>query len=304
MDDAIRTENLVKRFRKAEALRGLNLTVPKGAIYALVGSNGAGKTTTIKLLMNIFGATSGRAEVLGLDSRQIRGRHLASIGYVSENQQIPDWMRADSFLAFLRPFYPTWDRQLEDKLARQFDLPLDRRLRTLSRGTRMKAVLASALAFHPKLIVLDEPFTGLDPLVRDQLIQSLVERAAESTIFISSHDLGEIESFATHVGYLENGQLRLSEELTILLERFRSVEAVFDVVPTLNGDLPPSWMHVATADSAVRFIETRFNAEKTSSEIEQRLGKARNVTFSPMSLRSIFIAMAKSHGKPALEERS
>jgi ABC-2 type transport system ATP-binding protein len=304
MGYAIRTENLVKRFRKTEALRGLNLTVPEGAIYALVGSNGAGKTTTIKLLMNILGATSGRAEVLGLDSRQIRGKQLASIGYVSENQQIPDWMRVDSLLAFLRPFYPAWDRQLEDKLTRQFDVPLDRRLRTLSRGTRMKAVLASALAFHPKLIVLDEPFTGLDPFVRDQLIQSLVERAAESTIFVSSHDLGEIESFATHVGYLENGQLRVSEELTTLLDRFRTVEAAFDVVPALTGHLPPSWMQVVTADSAVRFIETRFSLEKTSSDIEQRLGKARNVTFSPMSLRSIFIAMAKSRDKPLIEDRS
>ncbi len=196
MNNAIRTENLVKKFGRVEALRGLDLAVPEGAVYALVGPNGAGKTTVIKILMNIFGATRGRAEVLGLESTRLRGQHFSSIGYVSENQELPEWMRLDSFLAYLRPFYPSWDRKLEDELVSQFDLPLDRKLRNLSRGMRMKAALASALAYHPKLIVLDEPFTGLDPLVRDELIQGLLERAEESTILISSHDLAGIESFA------------------------------------------------------------------------------------------------------------
>jgi ABC-2 type transport system ATP-binding protein len=159
-------------------------------------------------------ATRGRAEVLGLESTRLRGRYFSSIGYVSENQELPEWMRLDSFLAYLRPFYSSWDRKLENELVSQFDLPLDRRLRNLSRGMRMKAALTSALAYHPKLIVLDEPFTGLDPLVRDELIQGLLERAEESTILISSHDLAEIESFASHIGYLEQGQLRFSEEWT------------------------------------------------------------------------------------------
>jgi len=188
MNNAIHTENLVKRFRKVEALRGLNLTVPEGSIYALVGPNGAGKTTVIKILMNMFKSTFGYAEVMGRKSSELNGRQFTSIGYVSENQQLPEWMRLDTFFDFLRPFYPSWDRDLERDLMRQFDLPLDRKLGKLSRGMRMKAALQSALAFHPKLIVLDEPFTGLDPLVRDELIQGLLERAEESTIFISSHE--------------------------------------------------------------------------------------------------------------------
>src|SRR6202030_647928 len=104
-------------------------------------------------------------------------------------------------------FYPSDDRDLERKLIRQSELPLDRKLRNLSRGMKMKAALASALAYHPKLIVLDEPFTGLDPLVRDELIEGLLERAPETTIFLSSHDLAEIESFSSHVGFLEEGKL-------------------------------------------------------------------------------------------------
>jgi ABC-2 type transport system ATP-binding protein len=301
MNNAIRTENLVKKFGRVEALRGLDLAVPEGAVYALVGPNGAGKTTVIKILMNIFGATRGRAEVLGLESTRLRGQHFSSIGYVSENQELPEWMRLDSFLAYLRPFYPSWDRKLEDELVSQFDLPLDRKLRNLSRGMRMKAALASALAYHPKLIVLDEPFTGLDPLVRDELIQGLLERAEESTILISSHDLAEIESFASHIGYLEKGQMRFSEELTTLVERFREVELTFDTPPRLPKTAPNTWMHLSTSAAVIRFIDSRFDAEKTTTEVRNVLGEARNVAFTPMSLRSIFLAMAKAGRDPYVE---
>jgi ABC-2 type transport system ATP-binding protein len=291
---AIRTENLIKKFRRVEALNGLNLDVPEGAVYALVGPNGAGKTTAIKILMNIFGPTSGRAEVLGVESARIAGRAFTSIGYVSENQELPEWMRVGSLLEYLRPFYPSWDRVLENELISQFDLPRDRKLGNLSRGMRMKAALASALAYHPKLIVLDEPFTGLDPLVRDELIQGLLERAEESTILVSSHDLAEIESFASHVGYLEQGRLRFSEELTQLVERFREVQVTFDGASRLPGKASESWMQINSSAAVVRFIESRFEPERTRAEIRGVFGEVRDVTFSPMTLREIFLAMAKA----------
>jgi len=299
----IHTENLSKRFKKVEALRNLNLTVPDGAVYALVGPNGAGKTTAIKILMNIFGATFGRAEVLGIDSTRLRGRLLSSIGYVSENQEVPDWMRVGAFFAYLRPFYPAWDRDLEKELVRQFDLPLDRKLRDLSRGMRMKAALASSLAYHPKLIVLDEPFTGLDPLVRDELIQGLIDRAEESTILISSHDLAEVETFASHVGYLETGQLRFSEELTSLVDRFRDAELTFETPPALPKAAPETWLQLSASAAVIRFIESRFDPEKTNRQIRDVFGETRDVTFTPMSLRSIFLAMAKA-GRERAESAS
>jgi ABC-2 type transport system ATP-binding protein len=294
MNSAIRTEHLEKRFHRVEALRDLNLDVPTGGIYALVGPNGAGKTTAIKILMNIFPATSGRAEVLGTDSTKLAGRAFTSIGYVSENQHLPDWMRVDAFFAYLRPFYPSWDRDLENELVKQFQLPLDRKLAKLSRGMRMKAALASALAFRPKLIVLDEPFGGLDPLVRDEVIEGLLERASEATILVSSHDLAEIENLASHVGYLDQGSLRMSEEMTTLTERFREVELTFDRPPLSPEPLPGTWMQVSTAASVLRFTESRFNEERTTADIRRSFGDVRNVTFTPMSLRSIFLAMAKT----------
>ncbi len=294
MTFAIQTDTLAKKFRRVEALQGLTMAVPQGAVYALVGPNGAGKTTAIKILMNIIRCTSGRAEVLGMDSHRVRGRFFESIGYVSENQELPEWMTVADLLNYLRPFYPTWDKKLEAELMRQFELPSDRKLRHMSRGMRMKASLASSLAYHPKLIVLDEPFTGLDPLVRDELIQGLLDRAEESTIFISSHDLGEIETFASHVAYLEEGRLRFSEEMTSLINRFREVELTFDAPPTMPKEAPKTWLQMNVSATVARFIDSGFDSERTRADVQAFFGEPRIITFSPMSLRSVFLAMAKS----------
>lgn len=295
MSSVIRTEKLSKHFFTARALSGLNLELPEGAIYALVGPNGAGKTTAIKVLMNILRPSAGRAEVLGIDSTRLRGRIFTQIGYVSENQQQPEWMRVDYFLRYLRGFYPTWDSELEATLVRQLELPVDRKLRHLSRGMKMKAALAGSLAYRPRLIVLDEPFSGLDPLVRDQLIESLLERASESTILISSHDLAEIESFASHVGYLDNGRLRFSEEITTLSARFREVLVNLDAAgpAAAPANVPASWTELKSSGSVVQFVESAFDQERTNAAIRAAFGQIRDVTFTPMSLRAIFLAMAR-----------
>jgi len=253
--------------------------------------------------MNIFQATGGAAEILGIDSRKIAARTLASIGYVSENQDLPLWMTVRGFLAYLRPFYPTWDRKLEDDLIQRFELPLDRKLKDLSRGMRMKATLAGSLAYHPKVIILDEPFSGLDPLVRDQLIEGLLERASESTTLVSSHDLGEVESFASHVGYMEQGHLRFSEELSALRERFRQVELKYEEIPSVPDKWPAAWMQTNNSGTVIRFIESQFNQERTCAEIRQLLGEAKDVTFRAMTLRSIFLALAKSGSHKVTEEQ-
>jgi len=294
VSSAIRTENLSKNFMSVRALRQVNLEIPHGAIYALVGPNGAGKTTAIKVLMNILKPTRGTAEVLGTDSTRLRGDWFAQIGYVSENQQQPEWMRVDQFFDYLRPFYPTWDREVESSLIRQMQLPLDRKLRHLSRGMKMKAALASSLAYRPKLIVLDEPFTGLDPLVRDELVESLLERASEATILISSHDLAEIESFSSHLGYMEEGRLKLSEEMSNLTNRFRDVQITLNAPTAVPAQLPATWLQPATSGTTFQFIDSQFDQERTRMAIHSAFGDVRDMTFNPMALRAIFLAMAKS----------
>lgn len=293
MTATIQTHDLTKRYRNVQALDHVNLEVQEGSVYALVGPNGAGKTTGIKILMNLIVATSGEAQVLGMDCKQIRGLAYRQIGYVSENQDIPEWMRVGFLLEYLRKFYPTWDRELEKALVKQFELPLERKIKALSRGMKMKLALASALAFHPKLIVLDEPFGGLDPLVRDQLIEGLLERAAESTLFLSSHDLAEIESFASHVGYLEEGKLRFSEEMTSLAARFREVEITFERDSVLPSPIPGSWLQAKASGGVVRFVESQFDDQRTGAEIHRVFGGVKAVVFRAMSLRAIFLAIAR-----------
>ncbi len=199
-DSIIATHALTRRYGSLTALNGVTLAVEPGSVYSLVGPNGAGKTTLIQLLMNLQPATSGTAELMGMSTNEIRGAALNRIGYVAETQELPGWMTVGELLDYLRPFYPTWDRGLEAQLLRDFALPLQRKLKQLSRGMRMKAAFAGALSFRPALLVLDEPFSGLDPLVRDELIQGLLDRIGETTLFISTHDLEEIESFASHEG--------------------------------------------------------------------------------------------------------
>jgi ABC-2 type transport system ATP-binding protein len=293
MTASIHAEGLSKRFRNVSALDHLNLEVQEGAIHALVGPNGAGKTTAIKIFMNLITATSGQAQVLGMDSRTIRGKFYTQIGYVSENQELPEWMKVGALLEYLREFYPTWDIELETSLVKQFELPRQRKIKGLSRGMKMKLALASALAFHPRLIVLDEPFGGLDPLVRDQLIEGLLERAGEATVFLSSHDLAEIESFASHVSYLEEGKLRFSEEMTSLAARFREVEITLDKEQRLPSPLPESWLQAKAAGGVVRFVESRFEEERTAAEIQRLFGDVKGVDYRAMTLRAIFLALAR-----------
>jgi ABC-2 type transport system ATP-binding protein len=294
MKAAIRTESLTKRFGRTAAVESIDLAVPEGAIYALVGPNGAGKTTAIKLLMNIMRPSAGRAEVLGIDSSKLTGEAFQRIGYVSENQELPEGMTVAGMLDYFRSFYSAWDRTLEEQLVRQFDLPLKRKLTHLSRGMKMKAAFVSSLAYHPALIVLDEPFSGLDPLVRDELIEGLIERAPETTIFISSHDLAEIENFSSHVGYLEQGRLLFSEEMSVLSGRFREVTVTLSSPSPLPANLPATWLQAQTADCVVRFVHSEYREQTSHREIQEKIPSARDVSFEPMPLRAIFLAIAKS----------
>lgn len=254
MSDILRTCELSKRFGTTAVLDRLNMAVPEQSVYALVGPNGAGKTTTIKILMNAWHATDGFAEVFGHDSRQLTPEDFTQIGYVSENQQMPGWMTVEYLMNYLKPFYPRWDAVRADELLRQFELPLDRRIKDLSHGMRMKMALASSLAYRPRLIVLDEPFTGLDVLVRDELIEGVLDSADGATIFISSHDLAEVESFASHIGYLERGRLQFSEEMTSLVDRFRQVEITLRDSRKPPMPWPATWLNVEQSATLTRFV--------------------------------------------------
>jgi ABC-2 type transport system ATP-binding protein len=323
---AITTHALAKGYRSTQALHPLTLTVPRGAVFALVGHNGAGKTTLIKLLMNMIHPTSGTATVLGKDTTHLNGSDFTRIAYASENQELPDWMTVGQFLSYLKGFYPSWDDEAQKQLIQQLDLPLNRKLKHLSRGMLMKAALASILAFNPSLILLDEPFSGLDPLVRDELIEALMSRVnprslaagealaanpdqARPTILISSHDLAEVESFATHIGFLHQGRLLFAEEMTSLTSRFREVTITLPppnpgdaaVVLTKIGTPPESWLLLEQTLTAARFVHIHADTEPVHEQIAAVFPTPvpPNIQAIPMTLRGIFLALAKSGRTPA-----
>lgn len=289
---AIETSGLTKRYRRVEAVCDLNLTIESGSICALMGPNGAGKTTLIKMLMNLVTPTSGNALMLGIDSRRLRGNRLTSIGYVSENQRLPDWMTVDQFLRYCRPFYPTWDMALERKLVDRFALPNKRKLKHLSRGVRMKAALASSLAYRPSLLVLDEPLSGLDPLVRDDLIEALLSQAGDTNVLISSHDLAEIDNFASHAAFMDAGRLRLSEPMNSVHQRFRHVEIVSASKLHLPSNLPVEWLRFSIDGPRASWNEASWDQTHSAPRIYQVFGEV-NISTTPMPLREIFLTLAK-----------
>jgi ABC-2 type transport system ATP-binding protein len=301
MTPIISIENLSKKYRRNVVLNGLNLDVEEGSVFGLIGPNGVGKTTTIKVLMNILKADAGEARVLGIPSRSLQPDHYSKIGYVSENQQMPGWMTIQYLLDYLKPFYRSWDSSYVESLLEQFNLPRDRKIGQLSRGMWMKTALVSSLAYRPQLLILDEPFSGLDPVVREDLIEGLVDSARETTLFISSHDLVDIESFATHIAFLSEGGLQFSEEMSSLTSRFREVEVIVES-PVMLCDCenwPVHWLRPESSPALIRFVESRFERERTASDIRRLFGRTAQVSVNAMPLREIFVTLARSLSKPA-----
>jgi ABC-2 type transport system ATP-binding protein len=243
-DLAIATHELSKQYRSLQAVSKLALQVPEGAVYLLVGPNGAGKSTTIKILLDLVRPSSGSAKVLGLDPQQNAAAVRANVGYVPEQLDWGyAWMRTGRLLEHHANYFPSWDREYASRLFRAFDLKLDQKLGTLSKGQGRRVHLAMALAHRPPLLVLDEPTDGLDPVMRDETIGVLIEHLSDSptTVLLCTHHVSEFEQFADHIGVLKSGELRAQLTLTELRGGLRRYRA----------DIPPGWNEAAMPDASV-----------------------------------------------------
>ena len=224
---AVATHGLSKRYGRETALDGVDLRVPDGAVYVLVGANGAGKTTTFKVLMNLERADAGTAHVLGLDTVRRGPDVRAQVGYVPEQQGHPyRWMTCGRLLRHAAAYFPAWDDAYAAHLGRALGLRLDRRAGTLSKGESRRLQLVLALAHRPPLLLLDEPTDGLDPVVRNRTLALLSEHLADSptTVLVSTHHVQEMESLADHVGVLREGRLVAQmprDELQRTVRRYR-----------------------------------------------------------------------------------
>jgi ABC-2 type transport system ATP-binding protein len=299
MDYAIETDRLTCRYRRTLAVDALTMRVPAGSIYALIGPNGAGKTTTLSTLMNLREPDGGSARVLGRESRRLGPAELARIGYVSEGQHLPGHLTVAELEAYCRPFYPTWDAAFATELRSRFDLDPSRRIRTLSRGTRLKAAFLVALAPRPSVLVLDEPFSGLDPVVRDDVTTGLLALADRDgwSVLLTSHEMDDIERLADHVGFLERGRLAVEEPIDALLDRFVRVEVDVPEGAAIPAQRPASWLGFTVEGRAVRFAESRRSPD---ADAEWRAAfPGAHIETVRMSLRDVFVALARASRQTA-----
>ena len=228
----IHLSELTRRFGAKTALASVSLSMPRGAVYGLVGANGAGKTTLIKHILGLLRAESGSVRVFGLDPVAEPVAVLSRIGYLSEENDLPGWMRVDELIRYSRAFYPAWDDAYAEELRRSFALDPAAKIKNLSKGQKARAGLLIALAHRPELLVLDEPSSGLDPIVRRDILGAVLRTIAGEgrTVLFSSHLLEEVEQVADHVTMIHQGKIVLSAPLADIKESHR----VDDRVPSLN----------------------------------------------------------------------
>ena len=286
----IETADLRKHYDGVEAVRGLSLQVPAGSITGFLGRNGAGKTTTIKLLLGMARPTSGHARVFGLAADQDR----ASVdirrrtGFVSDDKDLYDYMTVAEMIRFTAAFFPRWRADLEQRYLRTFELPLDRKVKALSRGMRTKLALLLALCRSAELLILDEPTAGLDPAMTEEVLQALVAHVAgeEMTVFFSSHQIAEVDQIADRVAIIDRGRAVLTGALDDLRESYRRIQLVFD------GDAPEP------AFRAPGVVRTRRKGRVltvlSSAGAEGILAEARalnpvSVDVIPVTLKEIFL---------------
>ena len=227
-------KDLSRRFGSKTVLDRVSLFVPRGSIFGLVGENGAGKTTLIKHILGLLQPETGTVRVFGHDPVADPVAVLGAIGYLSEQPDLPGWMRLDELLRYTRAFYPNWDSDYAEKLRRQFGLDLSQRLRTLSKGQRAKAGLLAAQAHRPDLLLLDEPSSGLDPIVRRDILEAVIRTVAEEgrTVIFSSHLLEEIDRVSDHIAMLHQGKIVMCGPLDQVKGQHRRVTLHFETAQT------------------------------------------------------------------------
>lgn len=292
-DQVIRVENLVRRYRRIMALDDVSLTVHRGRVFGLVGENGAGKTTLIQHLLGRLKPQSGSVSVFNMDPVSRPTEVLARIGYVSEDRDIPEWMTIGQMLGFLEPFYETWDPTLVSELSKMFELDLKARVSTLSRGQKARANLLAALGHRPQLLLLDEPSSGLDVMVRRDILTAVIRTVVNEgrTVLLSSHLLDEVERVADDIAIVNHGKLVLSDSLSELTGRHHrltfSLDEASEQPPGIDGILhwtgsDREWVGVCNGT----YDQVRQQAHDKNIRIVEE---------SKASLDDIFVAHSKHH---------
>jgi ABC-2 type transport system ATP-binding protein len=291
----ILTRLLTKSYGNTVAVQDLNLSVGRNRITAFLGRNGAGKSTTIKMLLGMIRPTAGSGTVFGKQitdaEENLELRHR--VAYVAEDKPLYGYMTVEQTIRFASSFYPEWCADVEKRLLHDYELPLRRKVKTLSKGMRTKLALLLAFARRPELLILDEPSEGLDPVGIEYLLKVLVARSAEGvSVFFSSHQIAEVERIADHVCILEKGRLLMDASLDQLRQSYRRIDLVF------HTPAPECEFRI----SGVQRIQTSghqmsvFASENIDAVIERAHDlNAVSVEVAPLGLRDIFLETVKEN---------
>ena len=235
--NAIELKNLSKSYPGFE-LKDLNLTLPAGTIMGLVGENGAGKSTTMKLLLGMIRPDGGSINVLGESDLRARPQIKEEIGVVMEDVSFPSIMKIDEIGKVMAGIYRNWDAAEFARMVKVLRIPEDKKFFEMSRGNRMKTGFACALAHHPRLLLLDEATSGLDPVVRDELLDILMDftRDENHSILMSSHIVSDLEKACGYVCFLHDGRILLTEEKDLIREQYGKLQ----VTPQQLAELEPA----------------------------------------------------------------
>jgi ABC-2 type transport system ATP-binding protein len=294
----IDARGLTKHYGRTQALHGLDLGVPAGSIYGLLGRNGAGKTTALKVFMGMVRPSSGEVRVLGRragdagDGVAIRRR----TAYVSENRTFWPSMTADQVVQVSRPYFPGWRADLERAYLDAFEIPRRQPLGRLSKGTRTAFAIVLALARGADLMLLDEPTEGLDPVLDERVLQALVRASADDprlTILFSSHRVAEVEQIADRVGIIADGHLAFEETLDQLRADYRRVTATFDNSPPEALRQAPG---VRRSRVEGRMLSLLASRDADGIAAQARVLGARDIQVSPVTLKDIFLDSATRNG--------
>jgi len=294
MSNCISAAGLKMHFSGCDALQGVDLEVPVGSVFALLGENGAGKTTLIRILTGFLKPSSGDCRVCGLDPASDALEIRRRVGYVSDAPALYDWMRVDEIGWFASSFYDESFLERYRELVARYELPATRKLRHLSKGQRAKVALALAVAPDPELLILDEPTSGLDPLVRREFLESMVDRAAAGrTVLLSSHQISEVERVADRVAILRGGRVQLVEGLAELKETASEVTiTLVDPLTALPVMQAPTQVLSEQIEGRQRRWITRNFGEEQQSELEALPGVL-SVRTRPATLDELFVACTR-----------
>jgi ABC-2 type transport system ATP-binding protein len=299
-DCVISVDNVSRRYGAKVALDRVSLSVPAGTVVGLVGENGAGKTTLIKHVLGLLKPQSGTVRVLGRNPTEDPVGVLSRLGYLSEEGDLPLWMRIDELMRYAEAFYPTWDGNYADDLRREFGLEPRARLKNLSKGQRARAGLMIALAYRPELLVLDEPSSGLDPIVRRDILGAIIRTIAGEgrTVLFSSHLLGEVERVSDRVAMIKSGRIVFCDTLDAIKEAHHRMTWRLDT-PRSSA---PAFEEALTWDGGGREWTTLCSGKREHLEAAATLAGARVVDYASPTLDEIFLARSGASAGAVLEE--